>query len=759
MTPPSSTVNVSALRARLGSDGMALFLLGLLLLLVAAPVLLQGHVIVPLANRSHFYDDTAASHWPELPRLADVNRQAIPMLQLHFQGDHDGWIATWNPYIQLGKPASHIGGYSKIYPLTYIVSFFTRDPYLLHTWLAIWTLALLTLFAFLFLRSIGLHPAAAFIGAVGIGLNTRSVYWLGFTLFLAWPAWSMAILWLSVRLIRRPRLSSWLGLVFCCFCMILGARHQAIIRMAYLIVPFVLSVVLVSENTWRKRGLIFVALGLVPVASIALGYPFLHDLLAETRASSRFGADTTDFIMANWASFFEHHLAMLWNAFVFGNPSSPEYPINTTALNFTPFYFSLFAVVFVDHALLRRTWLFVLLFLFFLAMSISPQLYLFAIKYMGFGFSRSNPVGGLYIPVFIVCAYVADTLLADRERRKLGVRWSLLAIVAATALGVASVFSHSKTDIHWGYFILGLTLAAASAAFVRWRSPLILYGVAVVIVAAFVAPSLVHRPLEDVVRSTPLIREIQQRTLEGHRFAKFGGCDFLPSNEEVLVNVRSIHSYDSLSAAAYGQLTTELSDRGIQTHGRHFDCLDSEIKLRGDSMSYTGVSAILSDRHLPLPSWSVADAPRGKLLYWASDPPPLVAQIVDFEIAGDEVTLRGPLQMHVRSGWAEVVERQDNRQVIKTRDVSQTTLLFLSIQFHPEWVARSSREELTIVRINRFYLGVLLSPGTTNVELRFEPLMRWAWIPLLFFAAAMSLVLVWELVQIRHRSRKAKAEI
>ena len=227
----------------------ALVFLCALVLVLTEPIVFRGQVATPVDLHASFasVDDPQSTH--QLPYLQDIVRVFIPKLDLHFHSDHAGWNSTWNPHTQLGKPSSHFGGYSKAYPLTYCLSFLTTNPYRLHALLSVVTVFLMTLFAFFLLLELGLHPAAALVGAVGIGLNTRNAYWFGFAQFLAWVAWSMAIMWLSLRLIKQWRPLTFLGLAFSCYCLAIGARHQAVIRMAYLVVPFVLLMIMLHRKT------------------------------------------------------------------------------------------------------------------------------------------------------------------------------------------------------------------------------------------------------------------------------------------------------------------------------------------------------------------------------------------------------------------------------------------------------------------------------------------------------------------------------
>ena len=57
------------------------------------------------------------------------------------------------------------------------------------------------------------------------------------------------------------------------------------------------------------------------------------------------------------------------------------------------------------------------------------------------------------------------------------------------------------------------------------------------------------------------------------------------------------------------------------------------------------------------------------------------------------------------------------------------SLLFVSQQYHDSWQARSPSGPLKTVVVNGFYQGVLLPPGTAEVELRFLAWGRWSWVP------------------------------
>ena len=74
---------------------------------------------------------------------------------------------------------------------------------MLYTALTLVTLVLTGVFAFLFLRALGLHPWACFAGAASLALSSFAIYWLTFVMLLSGLCWTLAILWLVVRFLDR----------------------------------------------------------------------------------------------------------------------------------------------------------------------------------------------------------------------------------------------------------------------------------------------------------------------------------------------------------------------------------------------------------------------------------------------------------------------------------------------------------------------------------------------------------------------------
>jgi ABC-type multidrug transport system fused ATPase/permease subunit len=564
-------------------------------------------------------------------------------------------------------------------------------------------------------------------------------------------------MWLSLRLVKKWCIFSFFGLVFSCYCLAIGARHQATIRMAYLVVPFIIVMVVSNRKSLRARFAALTTLGLAVALSLILSLPLTLDFLSQMRSSSRHTGDITKLVHANSNDFFQEDLGMLWNVFAFGNPSSPDYPMKTPAMNLSPFCFPLIFVTCLARPR-KVVWIFGVVLLVFAAMSASPLIHMLAIKYAGLGFAEARPLGGLYVPAFVVCAFGVDALLADRDRTGTKAFWPLFIVIGWTVVGVVAVLvPHDLESIDFGFFGLGLVLAGAAAAFVVWRSPWFLYGASLFSVAVFSNPALLHRPMSELATSSQLIERVKAVTKDEYRFAKFGRArTFLPSNEEVLVDLNSIHTYDSLSSARYGRLAARLSNSGVRAYGRHFDYLDSPKILLARDLSLAGVTCIVSDRELPLEGWDPIPVDSQTVLMVAREKPQLIAHL-----RKDEIAIEGAFELLDQSlaGTVEVVRQRDNELEVALQPSSKETLLFVSTQFHPDWVATTNRGRLKVVPIADFFLGIELPPDTTDVTLRFLPHSRWAWAPLVIFAVAFSSAGVWRFLSLISRSSADQSKI
>jgi len=383
--------------------------------LVFSRVLFRGEVIFPHDNAfeagcRHRRDDP----FPSNRKFSDESNVFIPELANNLDKNRRGWLATWNPHVELGRPASQLSGLNRSYPLTNGLMLFITNPFALYTVLVLIAVGLTGIFLILFLRALGLIPVAALVAAIGLTLTTTVSYWTTFVMFLSPICWTVCLLWLLTEFLHSHSWLKALGLAFASYSLLLTGYPQLIILNAYLLGGFVffrLRDRAKAGGSWF-RPLAFL-LGCAAAGAIA-SLPVYLDVWALARGSVR-GAGLGDTFFLNVlppvsqpadiVSFIATVIDWSW----LGNAIDPAYPLSFNGLSFTIVFASLISLSFF---LGRRTeclyWQIFLLAC--LAGTIFPQLYLFAVHHLGFGLSRIQVLAGGIIPGFVVSAYVVDAL-------------------------------------------------------------------------------------------------------------------------------------------------------------------------------------------------------------------------------------------------------------------------------------------------------------------------------------------------------------
>jgi hypothetical protein len=102
------------------------------------------------------------------------------------------------------------------------------------------------------------------------------------------------------------------------------------------------------------------------------------------------------------------------------------------------------------------------------------------------------------------------------------------------------------------------------------------------------------------------------------------------------------------------------------------------------------------------------------------------------------------------------VTARDGRYAARFASADDERVLFLSTTYRPEWQARSSSGRLDIVPIAGAFVGVIVPPRVTDVDIAFVPRAR---IALTWFSSATLLLLVATLVLTTRRSRRTARPI
>jgi hypothetical protein len=279
-------------------------------------------------------------------------------------------------------------------------------------------------------------------------------------------------------------------------------------------------------------------------------------------------------------------------------------------------------------------------------------------------------------------------------------------------------------------------VGTCALALARSRSAALLALLALASAAHYALPLRLLRPEAEIARDSELVQLLRRETRDGSRYALVGEPGrLLPSNQEQLLGLRSIHTYDSLSPRAYQAWARRASQTGTQLYGRHFRSLAAPHDLASPALDAAGVAVWVAPQGLRPDKRGEQLAPLGRGgVYRAHERPILEAQLARFETAGGEVRLGGLLRELPRLPVRRSLDQGD-RLSFEVSPTPERTLLFVSQQHHPHWRAFADGVELASVPVDGLFLGVLLPPGTRSVELRFLPNARLAWLPQAAFAA------------------------
>lgn len=702
-----------------------------------SPLLFERQVIFAHANDLEVADASSPEESTISNRkFADQSSVYIPEINQHLNGRSGTWLSTWNPYVQLGRPTAQLAGFGKAYLITHILSFLTRNPFLLYTYIAVSTVYLTGFFCFLFLKSLGLHPLACFSSAAGLSLGMFFSYWLTFVMFLASVCWTLALLWLVTELIDRRSLLAAAGVSFATYCLLMSGYPQFVILQGYVLAAFtVIRLWRLHDRHASLRASAILAGALLVGVIMALP-PYL-DVAISAQRSSRLNV-SDDFFLAvlprlQGGKDVILFLSQIVDAFWFGNPIRPDYPFTFDGLSLTPFY-CILVLFSITRGQWRRLWPWQLFSVCCVAATMWPPAYLFMVHHLGFHLSKMLPMGGALIPAFVLAAYSLDNLL--RSRFTWSVASVLLLLSPLAAVG-ASAWTHGAA-LHPGFLGLCLLVTAGTAVFVTWGQPLLVVLLIAVSVAGYGHKAMLARPIGSIHLSSPLVETISRETRDGSRYAKIGaGLDgLLPSNQEVLLQIRGIGSYDTVSSTNYQRLVLTLSEAGAGAYGRSFGSIASPANLGRDSFGYAGVGVLLSRESLDERRFTLAGKLGGLNVYRTQTPPVLKAQLTRFRklAGGDSVVIDGPLddQDHLE---VNEIENTDDVRRFRLTSADQETVLFVSQQYHPHWKASSRGRRLPTVLINDFYLGVIVPARATEVDLSFRPFVRWSWMPQVIFVA------------------------
>jgi len=705
-----------------------------------SPVIFRGEVIFPHNNDLELGEPLAPDpSYISNGKFADESSFTIPEVNNILRSRHRAWIATWNPNTELGRPTFQIGGMSRVYLPSNIIAFFTTDPFLFYTLTILLTVFLTGLFLFLLLKSLDISPVACLIASLGLSFGFYLIYWSTYNILLSPYCWTLGLMWLSRRFIQRPTLALALGIAFFSYSLLLTGYQQLIFFHLYILTGFILVLLWRMEGEIKKKIRIAVMLAGAALFGVLMTTPLYLDIMETASRSARLAAGNDfflkDFPKINRIDAFLIFINSLFNAFIFGNPMVEKYQFVFNWPSLTPLYSALFLSSFMN-GLWRRLWPWHAFILVCAVATVSPGVYLFAVRHMGFNMSAVIPIVGGLIPAAVVTAFVADYLI--REDKGGGYLKKAIVFLSFLPLGILYILYTKNMTIlikpH--YLILNLAIViffyALSTSRSRYFKTYGLLALAIVTVFVYTRSLKLIRPESNIHTTSMLVKFIKEQTADGSRLAFVGFKNLIPANQESLVGLRSIHAYDSLSSKEYQRLVKKLSLKGTFTYGRHFDYITDGSRLGIPEFSYTGIGLYIASMELQNPGLVPIARWHKYRFYKTKTRPLLEAQVADYELKNGGAIISGRLEGHETLS----PRRLDNYTDYKTYSltpVNRPTLLFMSEQYHPRWRARSRSGPLRTVMVNDFYEGVIIPPGTVEAILEFRPFVLWMWVPQVIF--------------------------
>ncbi|MCI0407941.1 MAG: hypothetical protein L0191_05140, partial [Acidobacteria bacterium] len=439
----------------MSKDRAAFCLLILLVGLFFLPLLGERAVIYRHDNALELMAEPTGQ--PRLSRreFSDHSSFYLPELHHHLNGDRKAWISTWNPHVQLGRPSYQVWGLGLAYPLTRLLSWFTNNAYVTYTLQVVITTAV---FAFLLFQALRLHPWACYASACGLALGIPSIYHLTFGLYLAPRCWILALLWLLARYTEKPTLARGLGISFTVYALLLSGYLQLIVWGFYLCLAFL--VWRLWKKSWSQRLKVLLGLFASGVLGLLAAAPVYADLYITYLRSERLHHGVDFFLsvlpsVGDPAALLRFFIQVL-DPFWFKNPIESEEPVRSIGLALTPFYAFLLLASACDW---RRTWPWLAFLGVVVLLTFWPAAYVFGIKHLGLGVSRTVPLGSGLIPTSLCCAYALDRALTT------GLRSKGLAIAFGALLLLPLPLLRELDPVH---VTIGMILLASTAVLV-WR--------------------------------------------------------------------------------------------------------------------------------------------------------------------------------------------------------------------------------------------------------------------------------------------------
>jgi len=730
-----------------------------------ANVFFAGEVVTPLRQGDFFAQSQAVSdRHPENQKFSDYVLYAVPEAQVFLHGKRSGWIATWNPYNELGRPTSHLSGLSPAYLPNWVISKFTDDAFGYVNAIVLLQMFAAGAFAFLLARELEWQPSAALVAALALGVSPNLIYWAAFPMFAGAYGWTIALLYAFLRWLKRSDLLAWSLMAFAVYSLLMTAYPVMVVYHAYLMLGFFIYLALTHPSFPRSpRPLLLLLAG--SCAAVLFGLlaaaPALADTFITTLQSSRTHPDVEFFRVAipplNTLVDWQRFLAYWTFPQVLGDPISAAYPAQFNGRSLAPFAVFLLAV-----AGWRRTWgWWAAIGVLLAAEAVSP-IFVFAVLHLGLGVSRSVPSVHAIIPLVAIAAIGMD-VLSRRGSDTAARRWPAWLIPVVLYLALLGNACLAAIGLHlavqWQLVCVLLVYVPIFIVAISYRRPALIVVVAVAHLLLFDRHLLLTQPRQSIVQTSAPVEALRGLLADGGRFAvNASAAGFLRPNLNTQAMLPSVHSYDSLSSLRYQSLIPRLGGE-VTTFGRNSFWID-EKSVGSIDFKLANVVALVSRE--PIASAAVheeADV-AGMHIYRIRDRLP---RFTFFDV-GSLASLPSSLWITdatplLNPGIANVDDDGDRIVVRFVDRIQQTTAMVASQMFNAAWRVEGHIGDgwhaLPATPVNDAFEGVVVPKGVDAVRLQFCPWIAWSWLGHAGFGL-LALLVIWRWFASRIGSRPVK---
>jgi len=684
------------------------------------------------------------------PAMPDVVNQIYPWKKLTIDSLKNGQIPFWNPYSFSGTP--HLANYqSSTFSITNIFFFFLDFK---NAWsLAVVVQPLLAgLFTYFFIRSLRLSREAGIIAAISFMFSGFITTWMNYTtLALAIAFLPLALLSIEKYLINKRLL--WLFILSLSMPLSFFSGHfQTSLYLGLFVYGYILFKLILDKNIRDFVYFnIFYFLGLFIASPQIL--PTIEFYLSSFRGSNFEKISPLPF----------SHLPTVLAPDFYGNPVTRNnfsliYAELSSYAGVIPFFLALFALTVKN----KNSIFFVITAIIALLFSLDTPLLDLIVRLQIPVISTASLSRILVLFSFSIAvlgAFGFDLLIKsilNKEFKKI-LGWILIGFIIFTIIWI---FVLSKTIDPLYYPIAKNNFILPSALFVSLIFAILigfkkkLIKVTILLIILLVAFEMLRfaikwQPFQSkdfTFPTTPIISRLVTLDNTFRTHATYG------AEGSVYYNVPLTDGYDPLYINRYGEFIASLDDGIVKPSSRYVVALPINNDNLPKVLDFLAIKNILikkSDLNQPW-VFPIESYPKDKfnqiyeedkyLIYENTQVLPKAFLVGDYEIVSDDQKIIDKILdesfdisksaiLEINPGFeivgdlkgdVKITSYTPNKITLQTNSNAKS-LLVLSDNFYPGWIAKVNGTNSEILRTNYTFRGVVVPAGDNNIEIYYFP--------------------------------------